>query len=81
MWKLHANLGNKLGTIWVDNLEITNINEIYTSSNEEIALAAEFIRYINAYLKELMVSPVRSLADFDCLQQEKLKIGEYNWML
>ena len=62
----------KQGTILVDNLEITNIGEI--SSNEGIALAAEFKRYINAYLKELVVSPVRSLADLIALNKKNSKL-------
>ena len=64
----------KQGTILVDNLEITNIGEIYTSSNEDIALAAEFKIYINAYLKELVVSPVRSLADLIAFNKKNSKL-------
>ena len=45
----------------VDNLKIANIDEI--SSSEETALVAEFKIYINAYLNELVASPIRSLSD------------------
>ncbi len=45
----------------VDNLKIDNIDKI--SSSEETALVAEFKIYINAYLNELVASPIRSLSD------------------
>lgn len=35
----------------------------WTNSGEEIALLAEFKISLNAYLKELVKSPVRSIAD------------------
>ncbi|KAK7817678.1 putative amidase [Quercus suber] len=38
------------------------------------ALAAEFKRYINAYLKELLVSPVHSLADLIALHEKNSKL-------
>jgi amidase len=49
----------------VDHLEIANIDTIlnFNLSGEAIASLAEFKLAINAYLKDLVVSPVRSLAD------------------
>ncbi|KAF5727832.1 putative amidase [Tripterygium wilfordii] len=53
------------GAVVVDYLEIANIDVILNStlSGEAVALLAEFKININAYLKELVVSPVRSLAE------------------
>jgi amidase len=47
----------------VDNLKIANLLEYYTSSSENILLLAEFKISLNAYLSELVASPIRSLAD------------------
>lgn len=47
----------------VDNVEIENIDEVYNGPSEGIALAFEFKYSLNAYLKDLVASPVRSLAD------------------
>ena len=53
------------GAILIDHLEIANIDVILnvTLSGEVIALLAEFKLSLNAYLKDLVISPVRSLAD------------------
>ena len=53
------------GAILIDHLEIANINVILnvTLSGEVIVLLAEFKLSLNEYLKDLVVSPVRSLAD------------------
>ncbi|XP_023912001.2 probable amidase At4g34880 [Quercus suber] len=75
----HLKTLRKQGTILVDNLKITNIGEIYMPSNEDIALAAEFKRYINAYLKELVVSPVRSLADLIAFNKENSKLERLDY--
>ncbi|XP_065629811.1 uncharacterized protein LOC112002211 [Quercus suber] len=75
----HLKTLRKQGTILVDNLKITNIGEIYTSSNEDIALAAEFKRYINAYLKELVVSPVRSLSDLIAFNKKNSKLERLDY--
>ncbi|KAF5727833.1 putative amidase [Tripterygium wilfordii] len=52
------------GAVVVEYLEIANIDVIFNStlSGEEVALLAEFKIHLNAYLRELVVSPVRSLA-------------------
>ncbi|KAI8554106.1 hypothetical protein RHMOL_Rhmol05G0071800 [Rhododendron molle] len=53
------------GAILVDSLQIANIEEIlnYTASGEGVAALAEFKLSSNAYLRDLVASPVRSLAD------------------
>ena len=53
------------GAILIDHLEIANIDVILnvTLSEEVIVLLAQFKPSLNAYLKDLVVSPVRSLAD------------------
>lgn len=52
------------GAILIQNLEIINLDDIILMFNgEDIALSAEFKIALNAYLKELLASPVRSLAD------------------
>ncbi|GLT42899.1 hypothetical protein SLA2020_168760 [Shorea laevis] len=61
----HFHTLRERGAVLVDNLEIGNINFIlnFTLSGETIALLAEFKLSLNAYLKELVSSPVQSLAD------------------
>lgn len=56
----------------IDNLEIANINTILnaTLSGEATALLAEFKVSLNSYLKELVSSPVRSLADVIAFNQK-----------
>lgn len=53
------------GAILIDNLEIANIDVIlnFTLSGEAVASLAEFKLALNDYLKDLVVSPVRSLAE------------------
>ncbi|CAL5341266.1 unnamed protein product [Camellia sinensis] len=65
--------GLQRGAIVVDHLEIANIDEILnpTSSGEAITLVAEFKLSLNAYLKDLVSSPVRSLADIIAFNQKK----------
>ncbi|MBA0823840.1 hypothetical protein Goarm_020541 [Gossypium armourianum] len=57
--------GKRQGAIVVDNLQIANIDVILnvTASGEAVAIVAEFKLSLNAYLKELVASSVRSLAD------------------
>lgn len=54
-----------MGATIVDNLQISNVDVILNSyeSGEFIAIIAEFKVAINDYLKKLIRSPVRSLAD------------------
>lgn len=58
----------------VDNLEIAHFDEIYNGSSEDIALSAEFKIYLNTYLKNLVASPVRSLADVIAFNNKNSKL-------
>uniref|UniRef100_A0A7N0U5X9 Amidase domain-containing protein n=1 Tax=Kalanchoe fedtschenkoi TaxID=63787 RepID=A0A7N0U5X9_KALFE len=53
------------GAVVIDHLEIPNVNLILSpyESGEFIALASEFKSLFSNYLKDLIISPVRSLAD------------------
>ncbi|KAL7002577.1 amidase [Sarracenia purpurea var. burkii] len=61
----HLNTLRQRGATIVDDLEITNVEAILDpyQSGEAVAMLAEFKLAINDYLKELITSPVRSLAD------------------
>ncbi|OMO74460.1 Amidase [Corchorus capsularis] len=70
------------GAAIVDDLQIANIDIIsdLTKSGELMLLLAEFKSSLNEYLKELKVSPVRSLADiieFNNNNPELEKLREY----
>ncbi|XP_061336978.1 probable amidase At4g34880 [Gastrolobium bilobum] len=62
-FKLHLKTIREKGAILIDNLEIDNIDEILSGTSESIALEFEVKLSLNAYLKDLVASPVRSLAD------------------
>ncbi|KAK1369408.1 Amidase domain-containing protein [Heracleum sosnowskyi] len=51
------------GAVLVYNLEIPNIVDYFGSSGEDTAMSFEFKIAINTYLKNLEVSPVRTLMD------------------
>ncbi|KAM0056129.1 putative amidase signature domain-containing protein [Helianthus debilis subsp. tardiflorus] len=64
MFEKHFNILRQNGAILVENLEIINFDHIISMfSSQDIALSAEFKLALNAYLKKLVTSPVRSLAD------------------
>ncbi|OMO92848.1 Amidase [Corchorus olitorius] len=70
------------GATIVDDLQIANIDIIsdLTKSGELMLLLAEFKSSLNEYLKELKVSPVRSLADiieFNKNNPDLEKLREY----
>ncbi|KFK30122.1 hypothetical protein AALP_AA7G219800 [Arabis alpina] len=78
----HIKTLRKEGAIVIENLTIPNIEVImdWTNSGEEIALLAEFKISLNAYLKDLAKSPVRSLADVIAYNKkfaEKEKVKEW----
>ena len=50
------------GAVLVDNLKIDDIDDIIVAQSEIIALNFEFKLSLNAYLKDLIASPVKSLA-------------------
>lgn len=60
------------GAVLLDNLEIANISTIlnFATSGEATALLAEFKISLNAYLKELVSSQVRTLADIIAFNQQ-----------
>ncbi|VVB10305.1 unnamed protein product [Arabis nemorensis] len=68
----HIETLRREGAIVIDNLTIPNIEVImdWTKSGEAIPLLAEFKMSLNAYLKELVKSPVRSLADVIAYNEE-----------
>ncbi|GMP64181.1 hypothetical protein CsSME_00025572 [Camellia sinensis var. sinensis] len=81
-FKLHFNTLRQRGAILVDILDIPNFVPIMNSvfNDQGIALLAEFKLSLNAYLKDLLTSPVRSLADaiaFNKKFSDLEKIGEY----
>ncbi|KAJ9189601.1 hypothetical protein P3X46_000875 [Hevea brasiliensis] len=61
----HLSTLRKSGATIVDNLEITDIDTILNpkQSGELTLMLAEFKLYLNDYLKELITSPVRTLAE------------------
>ncbi|CAL5377041.1 unnamed protein product [Camellia sinensis] len=70
------------GAILVDHIKIPNYETIKDSMfiGEQIAMTAELKLSLNAYLKGLITSPVRSLADiiaFNNKFSDLEKIGEY----
>ncbi|XP_027342474.1 probable amidase At4g34880 isoform X2 [Abrus precatorius] len=80
-FKLHLETLRRRGAVLVDKLEIDNINEVLGSPSEGIAMAIEFKSSLNAYLRDLVTSPVRSLADVIDFNKkhpklEKLEYGQ-----
>ncbi|KAF3946239.1 hypothetical protein CMV_027472 [Castanea mollissima] len=75
----HFNTLRERGAILVDNLKIANLDEIYSSSNEETALVAEFKICINAYLKELVDAPVHSLTDLIAFNKENSELERLDY--
>ncbi|KAF3671362.1 putative amidase-like [Capsicum annuum] len=61
----HFNTLRQKGAVLVDNVEVPNINLVYSAivNAQDIALFAEFKMDLNAYLKKLVHTQVRSLAD------------------
>uniref|UniRef100_A0A5B6YIK7 Amidase domain-containing protein n=1 Tax=Davidia involucrata TaxID=16924 RepID=A0A5B6YIK7_DAVIN len=72
VFEQHFQTLRQRGAILVDHLEIVNIDMIldFTLSGEATALVAEFKLSLNAYLKDLVASPVRSLADVIAFNQK-----------
>ncbi|KAK0581253.1 hypothetical protein LWI29_011792 [Acer saccharum] len=81
-YEYHLRTLRQEGAVLVDHLEIANIDVILnvTVSGEAAALLAEFKLALNAYLYELVDSPVRSLAEiiaFNNKFSELEKIEEF----
>ncbi|KAM3291883.1 hypothetical protein P3S67_020172 [Capsicum chacoense] len=68
----HLQTLRQQGAVLVDNLNIANLDIIldFNLSGEAIAVLAEFKIALNAYLKELVDSPVRSLEDVIIFNQK-----------
>ncbi|KAJ6402943.1 hypothetical protein OIU84_014950 [Salix udensis] len=68
------------GSVIVDHLEIANINAILnsTGSGEATLLLAEFKISLNAYLKDLVASPVRTLADVIAFNRKFAELEKIN---
>ena len=65
----------QVGAILVDNLEIANIHAILNvGTSERTALMIEFKQALNKYLKELVTSPVRTLADVIAFNKKLLDL-------
>ncbi|KAL1323361.1 hypothetical protein HN51_033701 [Arachis hypogaea] len=79
-FQLHMSTLRQRGAVLVDNLNMDNINELSYDQSESIALDIEFKLALNAYLKDLVASPVRSLANviaFNKKHSKLEKIDEY----
>ncbi|KAI3985981.1 hypothetical protein MKX01_039063 [Papaver californicum] len=72
----HIETLRQAGAVIVDNLEIENIQMIYDpiQSCEMPAMLSEFKQSLNVYLKELVISPVRSLADVIAFNKNNLSL-------
>ncbi|XP_076893134.1 putative amidase At4g34880 [Bidens hawaiensis] len=77
----HFKILRRNGAILVENLKMIDFERILSmASDEDIALTAEFKSALNAYLKKLVASPVRSLADVIAFNKKHAhleKIKEY----
>ncbi|KAI7748901.1 hypothetical protein M8C21_006314, partial [Ambrosia artemisiifolia] len=77
----HFDILRQKGAILIENLEIVNFNHIVSMFDSKfIALPAEFKLALNAYLRNLVASPVRSLSDaiaFNKKYADLEKINEY----
>ncbi|CAO2833020.1 unnamed protein product [Amaranthus hypochondriacus] len=80
-FKHHFRILRAKGAVLVDNLELPNMDELMSSNDEKMLMLAEFKVSLNSYLKELIKSPVRSLADviaFNNNHAQKEMIKEYD---
>ncbi|KAK0582939.1 hypothetical protein LWI29_031309 [Acer saccharum] len=82
----HIQTMRQRGAVVVDSLKIANIDDIlnFSASGELVTLLAEFKVSLNSYLKGLVASPVRSLADVIAFNNKfsKLeKIKEYGQII
>ncbi|KAK7247026.1 hypothetical protein RIF29_41902 [Crotalaria pallida] len=73
-FELHLNTLRQRGAVLIDNLKIDNIYEILSDPSEGIALNFEFKLSLNAYLKDLVASPVRTLADVIAFNKKHPKV-------
>ncbi|KAK3028467.1 hypothetical protein RJ639_040036 [Escallonia herrerae] len=66
----HLQTLRERGAVLIDHLKIANLDRVWTSTWENTAMLAEFKLSLNSYLKELVVSPVRTLADAIAFNQK-----------
>ncbi|XP_034229783.1 probable amidase At4g34880 [Prunus dulcis] len=80
IFEKHLNTLRNGGAILVDHLEIANLDKIVFDivSDEQTALSAEFKISLNTYLKDLVASPVRSLADVIAYNNKNSKLEKIN---
>ncbi|XP_054806678.1 probable amidase At4g34880 [Prosopis cineraria] len=70
----HLKTIRQRGAVLVDNLVIDNIDELFNGSSEDIAMSIEFKVSLNSYLKDLVASPVRTLADVIAFNKKHAKL-------
>ncbi|KAL2343483.1 hypothetical protein Fmac_004768 [Flemingia macrophylla] len=73
-FELHFKTLRQKGAVVVDNLKIENLDEILNDQSESIAMGLEFKLALNAYLKDLVASPVRSLDDVIAFNKKHPKL-------
>ncbi|KAL6270791.1 hypothetical protein ACE6H2_027702 [Prunus campanulata] len=78
IFEQHLNTLRNGDAILVDHLEIANLIDIVIGSDERTALSAEFKISLNTYLKDLVASPVRSLADVIAYNNKNSKVEKIN---
>ncbi|WJX47114.1 amidase [Trifolium repens] len=78
-FKLHLKTLRQRGAVLVDNLKIDNIDEIFGDQSEGIALNFEFKLSLNRYLKDLVASPVKSLADVIAFNKKHPKLEKIEY--
>ncbi|MCH99990.1 amidase C869.01-like protein, partial [Trifolium medium] len=78
-FKLHLKMLRQRGAVVVDDLKIDNIDEIINGQSESIALNFEFKLSLNAYLKDLITSPVESLADVIAFNNKHPKLEKMEY--
>lgn len=78
--KHHVDKMRQEGAVVVDNLKIADIETIMepNHSGEILVMMAEFKTSINAYLKELIDSPVSSLADIIAFNENNPELEQLN---
>ncbi|KAK7247025.1 hypothetical protein RIF29_41901 [Crotalaria pallida] len=74
IYEQRLNTLRRRGAVLIDNLKIDNIDAILSDPSEDIALNFEFKLSLNAYLKDLVASPVRTLADVIAFNKKHPKV-------
>ncbi|KAL5066837.1 hypothetical protein RYX36_017724 [Vicia faba] len=75
-FKLRLKTLRQRGAVLVDNLKIDDIDDIIVAQSEIIALNFEFKLSLNAYLKDLIASPVKSLAGVIHFNKKQSKLSK-----